>query len=45
MARCYHEMVYSTIFPFPLLLLGTVHGDPRGYERALKLLRRFQPTW
>ena len=26
-----------------LLLIGTVHGDPRGYERALKLLERFQP--
>jgi hypothetical protein len=26
-----------------LLLIGTVHGDPQGYERALKLLRRFQP--
>ena len=24
-----------------LLLIGTVHGDPRGYERALKLLRAF----
>ena len=26
-----------------LLLIGTVHGDPLGYERALKLLRRFKP--
>jgi hypothetical protein len=26
-----------------LILLGTVHGDPQGYERALKLLRRWQP--
>lgn len=26
-----------------LLLLGTVHGDPRGYGRAWKLLRLFQP--
>ncbi len=26
-----------------LLLLGTVHGDPRGYERAFKLLELFQP--
>lgn len=26
-----------------LILLGTVHGDPRGYERAGKLLRRWQP--
>jgi len=29
---------------FPsLLLLGTVHGDPQGYERAMKLLQRWQP--
>ncbi|MCX5889300.1 MAG: hypothetical protein NTY36_07590 [Deltaproteobacteria bacterium] len=26
-----------------LLLLGTVHGDPAGYERAWKLLQRWQP--
>jgi hypothetical protein len=26
-----------------LLLIGVVHGDPQGYERAMKLLRRFQP--
>lgn len=26
-----------------LVLIGTVHGDPSGYERALKLLRRWQP--
>lgn len=26
-----------------LILIGTVHGDPRGYERALKLLGRFKP--
>lgn len=29
---------------FPsLILIGTVHGDPWGYDRALELLRRFQP--
>jgi len=26
-----------------LILIGTVHGDPRGYERALKLLTHLQP--
>ena len=26
-----------------LILIGTVHGDPQGYERALKLLQRWQP--
>lgn len=26
-----------------LVLLGTVHGDPRGYDRSLDLLRRFKP--
>ncbi len=26
-----------------LLLIGTVHGDPQGYERAMKLLRQVQP--
>ncbi len=26
-----------------LLLIGTVHGDPQGYDRAWKLLRDFQP--
>jgi len=26
-----------------LLLLGAVHGDPQGYERAVRLLRRWQP--
>jgi hypothetical protein len=26
-----------------LLLIGTVHGDPRGYERAMKLLRWHRP--
>ena len=26
-----------------LILIGTVHGDPMGYERALKLLEHFQP--
>ncbi len=26
-----------------LILIGTVHGDPQGYERAWKLLRRLQP--
>jgi hypothetical protein len=26
-----------------LVLIGTVHGDPLGYARALKLLRRLQP--
>jgi len=27
----------------PLILIGTVHGDPQGYERAMKLLQRWQP--
>jgi len=26
-----------------LFLLGVVHGDPQGYERAVRLLRRWQP--
>lgn len=26
-----------------LILIGTVHGDPAGYERAWKLLRRLRP--
>ncbi len=26
-----------------LILLGTVHGDPRGYERAEKLLQQLKP--
>ena len=26
-----------------LILIGTVHGDPQGYERAMKLLQRWQP--
>jgi hypothetical protein len=26
-----------------LILIGTVHGDPLGYARAFKLLRRLQP--
>ena len=26
-----------------LILIATVHGDPQGYERALKLLQRWQP--
>lgn len=26
-----------------LILIGAVHGDPRGYERACKLLRRLEP--
>ncbi|MGC2691825.1 MAG: hypothetical protein WA228_03955, partial [Desulfobaccales bacterium] len=26
-----------------LILIGTVHGDPLGYARALKLLRHFKP--
>ena len=26
-----------------LILLGTVHGDPKGYERAWKLLDHFRP--
>lgn len=26
-----------------LILVGTVHGDPRGYERALRLLEYFRP--
>jgi hypothetical protein len=26
-----------------LILLGAVHGDPRGYTRAVRLLRRWQP--
>ncbi len=32
----------SLSFP-SIILLGTVHGDPQGYERALELLRRWQP--
>lgn len=26
-----------------LILIGTVHGDPQGYERAWRLLRRLRP--
>lgn len=26
-----------------LILIGTVHGDPQGYARAMKLLQRWQP--
>ncbi len=26
-----------------LILIGTVHGDPQGYERAMKLLRHVKP--
>jgi hypothetical protein len=26
-----------------LILVGTVHGDPRGYDRALRLLEYFKP--
>lgn len=26
-----------------LILIGTVHGDPRGYERVLRLLERLRP--
>ncbi len=26
-----------------LILIGTVHGDPRGYDRALRLLSHLQP--
>ena len=26
-----------------LILIGTVHGDPRGYDRALKVLQHFRP--
>ena len=29
--------------PNSLILVGTVHGDPQGYERAWKLLAYFQP--
>jgi len=29
--------------PPRLILVGTVHGDPQGYERALRLLQRWQP--
>jgi hypothetical protein len=30
--------------PNNLLLLGTVHGDPRGYVRAWRLLKHLRPT-
>ncbi|MCL4501043.1 MAG: hypothetical protein M1438_04205 [Deltaproteobacteria bacterium] len=30
-------------FQSNLLLIGTVHSDPLGYERAVKLLQHFQP--
>lgn len=29
--------------PTNLILVGTVHGDPQGYDRALKVLQHFRP--
>jgi hypothetical protein len=36
-------MKSSILVKSHLLLIGTVHGDPRGYARALKVLGHFQP--
>lgn len=37
-------MSVQTIFPFTrLVLVGTVHGDPQGYDRALQLLKDLAP--
>jgi hypothetical protein len=35
--------IWTDILPYNLILIGTVHGDPRGYVRAMKILEYLRP--